>query len=135
MVGMDKRHNGHTWTKTIISHIKNGMGLMFRTSSCIGHLRCDNQGCDYLHRVHCISPFNEIEWVGSTPTPFLAGCRPPRASSILCKICKSPPSCITTCGARIYYVFNRDDMTRACIHLRVHNRVVMRTFLDGQRCT
>jgi hypothetical protein len=48
MVGMDKRHDGQAWTKTITSHIKNGMGLTFRTSSCIGHLRCDNQDCEYF---------------------------------------------------------------------------------------
>jgi hypothetical protein len=27
IVGMDKRHDGHPWTKTITSHIKNSMGL------------------------------------------------------------------------------------------------------------
>jgi hypothetical protein len=30
MVGMDKRYNGHVWTRTSTSHIKNDMGLMFR---------------------------------------------------------------------------------------------------------
>jgi hypothetical protein len=96
------------------------MGLTFCTSSCIGHLHCDNQDCEYLSRVHRTSPLNETKWDGSTPNLFLARCQPPSASSILCKICKSPPSCIATCEARIYYVFGRDDMTRACIHLGVH---------------
>jgi hypothetical protein len=41
MMGMDKRHDGYAWTKTITSHIKNDMGLTFHTSSCIGHLRCN----------------------------------------------------------------------------------------------
>jgi hypothetical protein len=32
------------------------------------------------------------------------------------KICKVPPVCIATCGARIYYVFGNTNMTRApCI--------------------
>jgi hypothetical protein len=35
-------------TKTITSYIKNDMGLTFRTSSCIGHLRCNNEDCEYL---------------------------------------------------------------------------------------
>jgi hypothetical protein len=124
MVGMDKRHDGHAWTKTITSYIKNDMGLMFCTSSCVGHLRCNNKDCEYLSHVHCINPLNETEWDGSTPIPFLVGGQPPSASSILCKICKTPPSCIATCGARIYYVFGRDDMTRACIHLGVHEHPV-----------
>jgi hypothetical protein len=42
MVGMDKQQDGHVWTKTIISHIKNDMGLTCCTSSCIGHLHYDN---------------------------------------------------------------------------------------------
>jgi hypothetical protein len=43
MVDMDKRHDGHVWTRTCTSHIKNDMGLMFRSASCVGHLYCDNQ--------------------------------------------------------------------------------------------
>jgi hypothetical protein len=27
MQGMDKRHDGHAWTKTVTSHIKNDMNL------------------------------------------------------------------------------------------------------------
>jgi hypothetical protein len=40
---MDKRHDGHAWTKTITSHIKSDMSLTFRTSTCVGHLYCENQ--------------------------------------------------------------------------------------------
>jgi hypothetical protein len=100
------------------------MGLTFRTSSCVGHLRCNNDDCKYLSRVHHTYPLNETEWDGSTPTSFLAGGQPPSASSILCKICKTPPSCVATCGERIYYVFGKDDMTCACIHLGVHEHLV-----------
>jgi hypothetical protein len=52
MVGMDKRYDGHVWTRTSTSHIKSDMGLTFRSASCVGHLRCDNQDCEYLSRVH-----------------------------------------------------------------------------------
>jgi hypothetical protein len=69
MVGMDKRHDGHVWTRTSTSHIKSNMGLTFRSASCIGHLHCDNQDCEYLSRVHCISQVNEMEWDGFTTTP------------------------------------------------------------------
>jgi hypothetical protein len=124
MVGMDKRYDGYAWTKTITLHIKNDMGLTFRTSSFVGHFCYDNQDCEYLSRFHRIYPLNEIEWDGSTSTSFLARCQPPSTSSILCKIYKTPPSCVATRGARIYYVFGRDDMTRACIHLGVHEHPV-----------
>jgi hypothetical protein len=39
MHGMDKRHDGHAWPKTITSHIKNDMSLTLCTSICVGHLR------------------------------------------------------------------------------------------------
>ena len=100
------------------------MGLKFHTSSCVGHLHCNNEDCEYVSRVHRTYPLNETKWDGSTPTLFLTGCQPPSALSILCKICKTPPSCVATCGARIYYVFSRDDMTHACIHLGVHEHLV-----------
>jgi hypothetical protein len=32
----------------------------------------------------------------------------------------SPPPLVAACGARIYYVFGKDFMTHACIHLGVH---------------
>jgi hypothetical protein len=67
---------------------------------------------------------NETEWDESTPISFLVGSQPPSTSSILFKICKSPPSCIATYGARIYYVFGIDDMTCACIHLGAHEHPV-----------
>jgi hypothetical protein len=47
IVGMGKPHNGHVWTRTSTFHIKSDMGLTFRSASCVGHLRCDNQDCKY----------------------------------------------------------------------------------------
>jgi hypothetical protein len=124
MVGMDKQHNRHVWTRTNTSHIKKDMGLTFSTASCVGHFRCHKQGCEYLSHVHRISLLNEMEWDGFNTTSFQVGCQPPSQSSIICKICKTPPACIVTCEARIYYVFGRDNMTRACVHLRVHEHPV-----------
>jgi hypothetical protein len=70
MLGMDKRHDGHVWTRTNTSHIKNDMGLTFRSTSCVGHLHCDNQDCEYLNHVHRTSQVNEMERDGFTTTPF-----------------------------------------------------------------
>jgi hypothetical protein len=74
MVDMDKRHDGHVWIRTSTSHIKNDMGLTFRSTSCVGHLRCDNQDCEYLSRVHRTSLVNEMEWDDFTITSFQVGC-------------------------------------------------------------
>jgi hypothetical protein len=58
---MDKHHDGHAWTKTIISHIKNDMNLTFRTITCACHLYYDNQDCKYTACIHRTSPMNEMD--------------------------------------------------------------------------
>jgi hypothetical protein len=73
MHGMDKCHNGHAWTKTVTSNIKSDMNLTFRTSTCIGHLRCENQDCEYTSRIHRTSLVNEREWDGFTVTTISVG--------------------------------------------------------------
>ena len=122
--GMDRRHDGHAWTRTIMSNIKNDMGLTFRTSFCLGHLRCSNADCEYITRIHCISVSNEIEWDGVSSFTFEVGMHPPKGSTLVCNICKSPPSCLAICPAKIYYVLRKDYMTRACIHLGSHRHPV-----------
>jgi hypothetical protein len=76
MHGKDKHHDGHPWTKTVTSHIKNDMSLSFRTSICVGHLRCKNPDCEYTSCIHRTSPVNEMEWDGFIPTPFTVGYPP-----------------------------------------------------------
>ena len=61
MVGMDKQHNGHIWTRTSTSHIKSNMGLTFHSASSIGHLHCDKQDCEYLNCIYHTSKVNEME--------------------------------------------------------------------------
>jgi hypothetical protein len=124
MYGMDKRHDGHAWTKTVTSNIKSDTSLSFRTSTCIGHLRCENQDCEYTSRIHRTSPVNEREWVGLTMTTIPIGQPAPPGSSLVCKICKVPPICVATCSARIYYVSGAANMTRACLQLGVHEHPV-----------
>jgi hypothetical protein len=67
---------------------------------------------------------NELAWDGFTTTSFQVECQPSSQSSIICKICKTPPACVATCEARIYYVFGGDHMTRECLHLEVHDHLV-----------
>ena len=124
MHGMDKRHDGYAWTKTVTSNIKSDVNLTFRTSSCIGHLRCENQECEYTTCIHRNFPVNQLEWDGFTLTSFPVGQPAPSGSTLVCKICKVPPLCIATCAARVYYVYGDASMTRACLHLGVHDHPV-----------
>ena len=49
---MDKRYDGHVWTKTQTTIITNVMGISFHSSTCVGHLQCQNPQCDYLQCAH-----------------------------------------------------------------------------------
>ena len=122
--GMDKRYDGHAWSRTITSNIMNDFHLTFRTSSCLGHLRCDNVACDFLSRVHRTTSVNETDWDGICDKPFPVGTNPPLDSTLVCSICKVPPTCIAFCNAKIYYVVAKDHMTRACVHLGSHDHPV-----------
>ena len=124
MEGMDKQYDGHMWTKMMTTNISNKMGLSFRSSNCVGHLRCANPSCDFLARTHRTSTVNETEFEGSTTLSFLPGFPPPSGSILVCKICKEPPTCIATCSAVIYYVHGDATMTRAYVHLGEHRHPV-----------
>ena len=52
MAGMDKRYDAHVWTKTKTTNIVNRSDLTFRTSVCVGHVRCMNSSCTFLNHVH-----------------------------------------------------------------------------------
>ena len=73
MHGMDKHHDGHAWTKTVTSNIKSEVSLTFRTSTYNGHLRCENQECEYTTRIHRTSTVNECEWDGFTVAAIPVG--------------------------------------------------------------
>jgi hypothetical protein len=124
MLGMDKRHDGHAWTKTVTSNIKSNMSLTFCTSTCIGHVHCENQDCEYTSHVHRTSPVNEREWDGFTVTTIPVGQPAPAGSTLVCKICKVPPIYFAICAARIYYVYGAANMTRTCLHLGIHEHPV-----------
>jgi hypothetical protein len=121
MDSMDKRFDCHTWCCTITSNIHNSQGLTFRKSLCVGQLVCDSKSCDFFARS---SMRNETEWSGQTNIPFKLGHLPRPNSILVCKVCKVAPICVNFCPGRIYYVLGKSDMSRACIHLRMHNHLV-----------
>ena len=102
MSGMGKHHDGHVWSKTVTTNITNSQGFTFKTSYCLGHLRCTNSSCDFLHRSHRLEVVNEMEWEGVSPSIMDVGDAHPQGSTLLCTICKHPPSCIATCPAKVY---------------------------------
>jgi hypothetical protein len=61
MQGMDRKYDGHAWSKVITTNIKNNFGLSFRKVHCLGHLCYAKMDCDYL--VH-YGAWNEIALVG-----------------------------------------------------------------------
>ena len=121
---MHGMHKCHAWTKTVTSHIKSDMSLMFCTSICVGHLHCENQDCEYTSRIHCTSSVNELEWDGFTMTTIPVGQPAPAGSSLIYKIYKVPPVHIAACSTRIYYMFGGSNMTCAYVHLRIHEHPV-----------
>jgi hypothetical protein len=71
---------------------------------------------------------NEIFWCSEcVHIPILAQMiMIPSASSPGCKICDTPPFCVAGCSGQIYYVVCRlQYLSRATIHLGVHNHLVV----------
>ena len=121
MDDMDKQLDGHIWCSTITSDIHNNQGLTFRKSLCIGQLVCENKSCDFFTKS---SMHNEIKRLGQTNTQIKLGHVLPSDSILICKVDKVTPICVNFCPGRIYYVLGRGDMSRACIHLGMHNHPV-----------
>lgn len=122
--GMDKKYDGHVWCKTKTTNIKNDVGLTFRRAVCVGHIQCQNDLCSFFTRS---SKHNDTEWDGFALNPFAIGqtTSAPSSSTLVCKICKLPPTCINTCPCRMYYVLSKGQtMTRACIHFGSHEHPV-----------
>jgi hypothetical protein len=133
MFGMDKRFDGHAWCRTKTYNITNDLMLTFRFSCCVGHLRCHNEGCDYLNRPNRATDVNETEWEGCIASPFTVDVDPPAGSSLVCKVCKTPPYCLDTCQAKMYYVLGKGYMTRACIHMGHYHHPVLQSVCRESR--
>ena len=120
MSGMDKCQDGHVWSKTVTTNITNSQRFTFKTSYCLGHLRYTNSSCDFLRRSHRLEVVNEMEWEGVSPSIMDVEDAHLRGSTLICTICKHPPSCIATCLAKVYYVLGKQSCTRTFVHLGTH---------------
>ena len=122
--GMDKWYDGHPWCKLVTTNIHISDNLKFRKSYCTGHLVCENANCEYLKGA---SKKNEIEWSGYTVIPFTASGYRPKHSTLVCMVCKMPPTCPCACTARIYFAYSDNpNMTRAAFHLGHHGHSIAR---------
>ena len=130
--GMNKRCDGHPWCKLVTTNIHSSDKLKFRKSFCASHLICENIECEYFTRA---ARRNETEWSGSTIFPFAIGIIPPKDCKLLCKVCKTIPTCLNTCDARIYYCYSENpNMTRAATHLGKHSHLVAKgTYRDSAK--
>lgn len=97
---MDRRYDGHAWTRTITSNIKNELKLIFWTSSCLGHLHCDNVDCEYLTSVHRTPEVNETMWDGLLEKLFEVGSTTITDCTVVCKSCNTLPTCVALCPAK-----------------------------------
>jgi len=71
---------------------------------------------------------NETEWIGYTMFPFGIGEGPPKDCTLVCKVCKRSPVCVSACNARIYYSYGENPkIRRAAIHFGKHTHPVSRS--------
>lgn len=118
LAGMDRRYDGHVWTQTKTTNIRNTDLIKFRYAHCVGHLRCGNSLCSHV-RNH--GRPNETSWDGVSTNPLAVGSLEEQRASLICSHCKLRPECIGTCPAKmLYVVHNRHDLTRACVHIGRH---------------
>jgi len=116
--GMDKRYDGHPWCKLVTTNIHNSDNLKFCKSYCARHLACESPNCDYINRA---SKKNEIEWSVNTFFSFVVGVGPPKDSTLVYKVCRKQPVCLSKCDARIYYCYtDNPKMSRVAIHFGEH---------------
>ncbi len=117
MQGMDRKYNGHTWSKVITTNIKNTFGLNLKKFQCLGHLHYD-YNCFIHFNVH-----NETVWIlKSAHIPvkkqIVLG---PFTTSLGCKFCNSLPFCVNDYKGQIFYVVHKlYSISKPTIHLGVH---------------
>ena len=59
-----------------------------------------------------------------SPSTMDVGDAHPQGSTLVCSICKRPPSCIAICPAKVYYVLGKQTTTHAFVHLGTHSHPV-----------
>ncbi len=103
---------------------QNNFGLGFRSTKCLGHLRCKNDSCEHFFALlsewskldRCFYP-NSPSWSICTRTSYLYNC----VQVLCCKsfVCEYMP-------LRMYYVIHKlQSLSRTTIHLGTHEHLVV----------
>jgi hypothetical protein len=73
--GMDRKFDGHAWTKTQTTNIScSKSDLLFKYVKCMGHLRCMNEECSHFLRS---GEHNDLYWDGSFSEVLVPRPEPP----------------------------------------------------------
>ena len=82
-----------------------------------------------------LQPSMKQSGVVCTIFPFAIGIIPPKDCKLICKVCKTIPSCLNTSDAQIYYCYSENpNMTRVAIHLGKHTHPVAKgTYKDSAK--
>ena len=105
------------------------MILTFCTSFYMKCVLCGNPNCEYLCCIHHTFLINEIEWDGHTLMWIEVGCLVSQGSSLICKICKLPPSCVVECKARVLQeLWRSHSVLKICLSLTSANIWVFQVF-------
>jgi hypothetical protein len=51
--GIDRKYDGHAWSKLVITNIKNSFGLNFKKAHCLGHCGV----CKMIVKILCVLSF------------------------------------------------------------------------------
>ena len=92
----------------------------FRVARCVGHLHCDNSNWNHLTQKGCHVSMNEKLWEDHAKK-FFFGQVPSLDTTIACKICKIPPTCLVICSAMMYWVTCDASTWQAYTHIGTYN--------------
>jgi hypothetical protein len=125
MQGMDRKYDVCAWCKLVTTNIENSFGFSFKKAHCLGHLRYVQDDCEnfVLFAIQ-----NKTFWCGECTHILILGQMTMimSSSSFGCKKIHSPPFCVVNCSGQFYYVVHKlQSMSRAVIHLGVHNHLVV----------
>ena len=102
------------------TNIHNELKLPYKKSTCVGHLQCPNNSCEYLSRND--RACNNTKWFDTTPVAFVVDKGPSYGSMVQCKVCHSLLICFIICHAKTTYThFASFDTSHVCIHLGVND--------------
>ena len=121
------------WTKTQTTNITNDVGVAVCSSTCIGHLQCQNWSCDYLQRAHHASKVNNMEFEGFIKYIFFLSSIVSFRSNTVCMIYKNLPNALHFARQKSSTCMGKSFSHRACIHIGTHQHPVkVGDFIDNR---